>query len=397
MNTDIQQLLSQLLSQHRNATAQYIESSVAAVVTIEDDTRYFEQTITALLQQTVLPQCLIIADCTGQTAQVVRTQVAVESIRENIITGSSIEKQNIDVQVVRAKGSKSFGDAIARALAYAKIPSGVRFIWALHDDSRPANAHCLEALLEARNNAPTTAIFGAKQFDWDAQVLHEVGGYAYKHEIASLVVDGEEDQEQYDNRTDVYYVSLAGALISLEVFKKLKGCNSWFGTFGESQDFCRRICKSGGRVVVVPQAHIAHRRARYEGVRKIDGSAVADESNPVNYYLHTTLATLRFRYTDISPLWWILLWPLSAIYSLYRVVHCLLNKQPYEAWCELCLPWIMLMNIPRALAATTRIGLQSAVSASDLSVLYADSNQIKRWKDRQKAFLQQSSSVILNS
>lgn len=65
------------------------------------------------------------------------------------------------------------------------------------------------------------------------------------------MVDGEPDQEQYDGRQDVFAVSLAGALVSMSQFTRLRGINAWLTTYSESVDFCRRVCLSGGRVVVV--------------------------------------------------------------------------------------------------------------------------------------------------
>lgn len=130
---------------------------------------------------------------------------------------------------------------------------------------------CLERLLEAWRNTPGASVLGCKQCDWEGSHLHDVGMYAGHHAVHSLVVDGEPDQEQYDGRQDVFAVSLAGALVSMSQFTRLRGINAWLTTYSESVDFCRRVCLSGGRVVVVPQAEISHRRARYEGIRTRGG------------------------------------------------------------------------------------------------------------------------------
>ena len=66
-------------------------------------------------------------------------------------------------------------------------------------------------------------------------------------------------------------VSLAGAGDPCRNSTRLRGINAWLTTYSESVDFCRRVCLSGGRVVVVPQAEISHRRARYEGIRTRGG------------------------------------------------------------------------------------------------------------------------------
>lgn len=98
---------------------------------------------------------------------------------------------------------------------------------------------CLERLLEAWRNTPGASVLGCKQCDWEGSHLHDVGMYAGHHAVHSLVVDGEPDQEQYDGRQDVFAVSLAGALVSMSQFTRLRGINAWLTTYSESVDFCR--------------------------------------------------------------------------------------------------------------------------------------------------------------
>ena len=51
-------------------------------------------------------------------------------------------------------------------------------------------------------------------------------------------------------------------------------------------------------MLVVPQARIAHRRARYEGVRTRGGEEV-DEETPINPAMSILVAKQRYYYTDI--------------------------------------------------------------------------------------------------
>ena len=110
---------------------------------------------------------------------------------------------------------------------------------------------------------PTASLLWRETVGLAGGKLHNVGLYAGHHNVTSLVVDGEPDQEQYDGRQDVLAVSLSGALVPLATLRTWKWVPIMFGTFAESTDLCRRICLGGGRVVVVPQARIAHRRARF--------------------------------------------------------------------------------------------------------------------------------------
>ncbi len=223
-----------------------------------------------MLRQSVLPSTIVIADCSGNTVQSVQTSFEIiPTVAE--VYQEVPEPQRISVQLVRVTQAKSFADAVAKVLRTAQIDTSTKMLWLLHDDSRPADDRCLEALLDAWRNTPTAALLGAKQLDWEGTHLHAVGAYAASHRVTTLVVDGEPDQEQYDTRRDVFAVSLAGALVPVNTVSAVGGVNPWFGTFDESDDFCRRLCRNGKRVVVVPQARIAHRRARWDGVRSKGG------------------------------------------------------------------------------------------------------------------------------
>ena len=213
-----------------------------------------------------------------------------------------------------------------RRTMFGCIDAGIRALWTLHDDSRPADDRCFETLLDAWRNTPTAALLGAKQLDWQAKNLHNVGLYAGHHDVVSLVVDGEPDQEQYDGRQDVLSVSLSGALVPLATLRAFEGADPWFGTFAESTDLCRRICLGGGRVVVVPQARIAHRRARFEGIRSKNGRPVEDEDGRIDPYLAVREANAKYAYTDMHRSWWPLLWLWSIIQSLGLAVLCLARK-----------------------------------------------------------------------
>ena len=373
---------------------QDVDAGIAAVVTVEEDTRFLEATLRALLTQNVLPGVIVIADATGRTGQPVKSMLEVIPSPAGPVTQVPATK-HVSIQIVRAKGARSFGDAVSKALDYAELDAATRALWLLHDDSRPSDGTCLERLLEVWRNAPGTSVLGCKQCDWDGTQLHDVGMYAGKHAVHSLVVDGEPDQEQYDGRQDVFAVSLAGALVSLSQFKRLKGINPWFTTYGESVDFCRRVCLSGGRVVVVPQAEISHRRARYEGVRTRGGEPLNDD-HAVNPAMSVFRAQQRYLYTDIAMSSWILVWLWRLLRSFGMTIAMLFGKRPYDAWVQLCMPWLALTSIPRAMRSRRLVARQSRVAMSTLQVLSADKRQIRQFHDRRDAFRAQRDLVLLS-
>ena len=249
-SSDIQGIVTDLLNSRPYSHRQDADSSVAAVITAQSDLRFFSSTFAAVLAQRVLPGTIIVADCTNQVEQPMQMTFSVIPSPAGVLTEVP-ESKTIRVILVGVKGASSFMNAVARAMQQIDLDDRVGALWTLHDDSRPADESCLEVLLDAWKNTPTASLLGAKQLDWQAESLHNVGLYAGHHNVTSLVVDGEPDQEQYDGRQDVLAVSLSGALVPLATLRTWKGADPWFGTFAESTDLCRRICLGGGRVVVV--------------------------------------------------------------------------------------------------------------------------------------------------
>ncbi|RBP98105.1 hypothetical protein CRD60_02790 [Bifidobacterium aemilianum] len=392
---NIRQVLTDLI-EHRpeNVEHQDVNESVAAVMTVEEDLRFLPHSLRAVLSGCVLPSTIVVADCTGEVDQPIHTSIEVLSHPGGLDVAMPVMK-TVDIQLVRAKGAKSFGDAVTKALHYANLDPAIRCLWLLHDDSRPADGHCLESLVEAWHNAPTACLLGAKQLDWSGENLHDVGYYAGRHSIRSLVVDGEPDQEQYDGRGDVFAVSLVGCLLPLETLARFKGINSWFGSFGEAADFCRRICLGGGRVVVVPGAKMAHRRARFEGVRSRSGEPLTQDEilNPARGVMK---AQEDYYYTDQPALMWPLLWILGLFKALISSVRLLFAKRPYEACCALFMPWRLLVSLLPALGARHLLVAQATTSQQRLTVLQADRKQIGQWRDRCKAFDSQQHTVLLS-
>lgn len=393
-NSDIQQALAEAMASRPYTHRQDVDAGIAAVITVEEDVRFLTATLRSVLTQNVLPGTIVIADATGATGQPVTSSFEVIPSPSGPVMEIPQSKR-VDVRIVRAKGARSFGDAVNKALDYAELNPETRALWLLHDDSRPADAYCLERLLEAWRNTPGASVLGCKQCDWDGTQLHNVGLYAGRHTVHSLVVDGEPDQEQYDGRQDVFAVSLAGALVSLNQFQRIKGINPWFTTYGESMDFCRRVCLSGGRVVVVPRAEIAHRRARYEGVRTRGGEALTSD-HAVRHGVAVARAAQRYRYTDMAMSSWIVVWLWRLIRSFGVAIAMLFGKKPFEAWVELCLPWLALTSIPGAMRSRRLVARQVKVPMSSLQVLTADRRQITQFHDRRDAFEAQQGVVLLS-
>lgn len=393
-NSEIQRIIGAALATRPYSHSQRAEANVTAVITVEDDLRYLPRTLRAVLSQSVLPSTIVVADCSGRTVQSVQTSFEIIPTKEDVLEAVP-EPQRISIQIVRVAQARSFADAVTKVLRNAQVDTSTKTLWLLHDESRPADEHCLERLLDAWSNSPTAALLGAKQLDWEGRALHDVGCYAARGRVVSLVVDGEPDQEQYDGRRDVFSVSLAGALVPVNTLAAVHGANPWFGTFDESEDLCRRLCLSGRRVVVVPEARIAHRRARYDGVRTRDGAAIEPDA-AVDSSMAQLIGAQKYAMTDVAAPWWPLLWVLGLFAALAGAVRLLFRKRPYRAICRLLMPWAALAAVPGALAARHRVAAAGHVPRAQIAPLIADRRQIRQWRARSRAFDDQNRNVILD-
>ncbi len=406
---DLSELVSRVTSAFVMRGDQRIEDSVAAVVACGADMRYVSATLAAVLEQSVLPGIVMMADCSADDSSAgrlpFRTVLGGDADGSGVVSygtssdgSSQVVRRGISLVVTPAPRARSFSQCVSEAISasgVAERPGPVRFLWLLHDDSRPVGPRCLERLLDVKSNTPGADIVGVKQLDWDGAGLHSVGGYAYGHGTRSLVVDGEPDQQQYDDRQDVFAVSLAGALVPLTTLERFGGVDPWFGSFAEGNDFCRRVCLSGGRVVVAPGVAAAHRRARFEGVRSMRGDPV-DELSPLNTLNERLLSSRRYRYTDVPFQWWPLLWVLDLFLSVFRAVLCLLRKHPYEAWCRISLPWRGWGDLSSAVRARKRVSAQTNVGKSGLRMLRATRRQVRQWRTRSRILRSDAQPLTLN-
>lgn len=133
------------------------------------------------------------------------------------------------------------------------------WIWLLHDDAAPA-PDALQRLMEAVERSTTATVVGCKQLDWDEpRRLVDVGLTATRWFDRMTLIDlDEQDQGQYDARTDVFAVNTAGMLVRRDVWDKLNGLDPALPGPGDDLDFCARARLAGDRVLVVPAAKMLH-------------------------------------------------------------------------------------------------------------------------------------------
>ena len=190
-------------------------------------------------------------------------------------SGALLEESLGAERVIRRAQDSGFGAAVAAAVDLGSsiqppLPDDVvEWVWLLHDDSAP-DAMCLEELLDAADDQPSVVVVGPKILGWhDRRLLLEVG--------VSVNADGrrvtglerrEHDQGQHDGVRDVLAVSSAGMLVRRDVWDRLRGFDPNLPLFRDDVDFCLRVHRAGGRVIVATDAVMHHREASAHGRRK---------------------------------------------------------------------------------------------------------------------------------
>ncbi|MBW4096202.1 MAG: glycosyltransferase family 2 protein [Acidobacteria bacterium] len=166
-----------------------------------------------------------------------------------------------DSRVVSHTGHDGFGGAVKATLKQL-APAGneaQEWLWLLHDDAEPA-PEALAELLHAVERAPAVTIAGCKQLDYaERRRLVDVGLSTSRWaERVTLIESDEQDQGQYDGRSDTLAVNSAGMLIRRDIWDLLGGMDPALPFTGDDVDLGWRNWLAGNRVVVVPTAKMYH-------------------------------------------------------------------------------------------------------------------------------------------
>jgi GT2 family glycosyltransferase len=167
-------------------------------------------------------------------------------------------------------------------------------------------------------------IAGCKQVGWDDGRLLDVGFTTSPlgKKVTGVDVD-DVDQGQLDHRSDVLAVSTAGMLVRRDVWDALGGPDPTLVRARDDLDLCRRAHLAGYRVIVVPQAVVAHAEAGASGRRPFSTPrawARADRRDAVH---------LRLAATAWVAMPFVIAWTLGA--AVLRAIGRLVLKQPGRA------------------------------------------------------------------
>ncbi|GAA1151768.1 glycosyltransferase [Ornithinicoccus hortensis] len=231
-----------------------------------------------------------------------------------------------------------------------------RWWWLLHDDSLP-DPEALAELIDATTRSTGVGIVGPKLVQaQNPRHLVAVGQAVTRNGRPGDSVAGQLDQGQFDQRSDVLGVPVAGMLVRADLFGELGGLDPAFGDGVEGLDLSWRSHLAGHRVLVAPGAVVRQ------------GGAGLGVVNPTRTRTRTRQMALA------RGSWWSM--PFRAVgvvlSSLLAALGLLLVKRPSASAGELAdvrgalTPW-------RGLGARWRFRGRTSVRRRDLATLFPTS------------------------
>ena len=250
------------------------------------------------------------------------------------------------------------------------------WLWLLHDDCAPA-PDALEHLLAVAARTPTAGVLGPKLRAWGRRAggprtLQEVGVSLTRSGRRETGLDFPElDQGQHDQVRDVLAVSSAGMLVRLDVWDELGGYDEALPAAGDDVDFCWRAHLAGHRVLVVPDAVVAHVAALTRGARPLDAVAPGPRALSRRPRFQARRAGC---YTVLvnRPLWTVA--PTGLFLLLSGVLHALaalVAKDPGRAADELVAPLSVLGRPDVLMRGRSRRRATRRVASGQVSPLLA--------------------------
>ena len=166
---------------------------------------------------------------------------------------------------------------------------GAAFLLFCHDDVR-LDSDCVGLMVEAafRTNA---GIVTPKFVSYDDPlVLTHVGQTCDRFGVVRDRVEaGEIDHGQQDLERDVFVAPGGVTLVRTDLFRTLRGFDPLIPLIGEDLDLCWRAQVAGARIIVAPQARVAHRETIATGERPTSARATRGVSRSLLQRRHQLL------------------------------------------------------------------------------------------------------------
>ncbi|BDV30055.1 glycosyltransferase [Microbacterium terricola] len=286
---------------------------VHAILVVRPDGRTFatlhlRRTLAAVEAQTRRVDALTIVIC-GKDADA--HEFAAASGAESVITAPA-----------------GTGFAAATGIASRRVGESDA-VWLLAQDTAPEQ-DALAKLVGALELAPSAAFAAPKLVRWnDADEIASLGVSMTRFGRAMGLADGELDQGQHDGSEDVLAADIRGVLVRIGAWRALDGIDTGLSGADEGLDLGVRARLAGGRVTLVPTAHIA-----------VAGDGVAGPPAPTSAAArrrsaYAERAAQLHRRLAYAPLWAVALHWLSILpLAVWRSLGHLIGKQPGLVWPE---------------------------------------------------------------
>ncbi|BDZ53719.1 hypothetical protein GCM10025870_07920 [Agromyces marinus] len=213
-----------------------------------------------------------------------------------------------------------FGAAIADLVRTLPEPSGERdAVWLLAEDSAP-EPEALAALVDALENARTAGLAAPKLVEWDdPRRIVRFGRTLTRWGRSVAVVDGEFDQGQHDDLSDVLGADPVGLLVRHRLWNDLDGFDPALPVVDDGLDLGIRARLAGHRVIAVPGARIRFADDGVAGPGSAPGGRAARRRarDLRAASLHRRLVAAP---AALAPLVWLAILPLAVLRSLRHLL-----------------------------------------------------------------------------
>ena len=270
---------------------------VVAVVVTRNPGPWLEATLTSLDEQDYAELTVLVVDCGSDEDPTLRVAAVLPR-----------------AFVRRLDEGAGFARAANEAL---RMVEGATFLLLCHDDV-VLDPPVVRVLVEEayRSNA---GILGPKFVSVEnPEILLDVGRAIDRFGAPYTGIEsGEIDQEQHDGVRDVFYVSNAAMLVRADLFEELDGFDPATFPGAEDLDLCWRARLAGARVLVAPDACVAHREAA-------GGRSNADR--PDEFALARSRVRVLFTSYSLARLLWLV--PLGFVVGFIEAVGDLIIGRP---------------------------------------------------------------------
>ena len=180
---------------------------------------------------------------------------------DNASTDDTVEilrAQAPDVEVLPANANLGYAGGNNLGMRHA-LEHGADLLFLVNNDTR-LDAHCVTALVEEIQQAPTCGAVGPMVYTWDNwQTISSAGGVVdWVAADAINVGAGQIDQEQYGARS-VDFVNGCGMMVSKTAVERVGLIDERFFMYWEETDWCVRMHEAGLDVRFQPRAKMQHK------------------------------------------------------------------------------------------------------------------------------------------